>query len=95
MDPRNFGVAPDGRAIIFDAATIQAMPLTLANFTLLFSSPFADAVSENLFSSKEIKALLRSKNVKSLTGVRRFMKTFAEFIPAGLDDDGNINPVWG
>ena len=73
MHASNFGVSPDGRPIIFDAATIQALPVTLADFTLLRTTPFATEVSKNVFREDESVALLASPNIEALTQVRRLL----------------------
>ena len=84
MNPGNFGVALDGRPVIFDAATIQALPKTLADFTLLRTTSFAQAVSTYVFRPVESKALLESPNFMSLAEVRSHL-----FM--GNDDLGKFN----
>ena len=73
MDAGNFGVGLDGRAVLFDAATIQALPVTLANFTLLRTTTFATAVSQHVFNAAERAVSLASTNLESLAEVRRFL----------------------
>jgi len=73
MHPSNFGVAPDGRPVIFDAATIQALPETLADFTLLKTTDFARAVSAYVFNPVEMEVLLASANFTSLAEVRIYL----------------------
>ena len=73
MDASNFGVGLDGRAVLFDAATIQALPVTLADFTLLRTTTFATAVSQHVFDAAERAASLVSTNLESLAEVRRFL----------------------
>ena len=70
MNAGNFGVALDGRAVVFDAATIQALPKTLADFTLLRTTNFAKAVSTYVFDARERDALLASSNFEALAEVR-------------------------
>ena len=84
MDPSNFGVALDGRPVIFDAATIQALPKTLADFTLLRTTAFARAVSAHVFKPDESNALLTSASFTSLAEVRRYLHV-------GDDDLGKFN----
>ncbi|KAI0037799.1 hypothetical protein FA95DRAFT_1578590 [Auriscalpium vulgare] len=93
MAPSNFGVSSDGRAVIFDAATIQALPVTLADFTLLRTTPFATAVSKHVFGDERAMRLA-SPNLASLAEVRRllFMAADATF---GVDEDGNTGPTVG
>ena len=73
MDASNFGVGLDGRAVLFDAATIQALPVTLANFTLLRTTPFATAVSQHVFDADKMVTRLASPSLKSLAEVRQFL----------------------
>ena len=84
MDISNFGVALDGRAVVFDIATIQALPRTLAEFTLLRTTNFAKAVSAYVFDADHSAALLASANFSSLTEVRIYLST-------GNDDLGKFN----
>ena len=73
MHASNFGVSPDGRPIIFDAATIQALPVTLADFTLLRTTPFAKEVSKHVFEDDERAALLASPSIAALAEARRLL----------------------
>jgi hypothetical protein len=73
MDASNFGVGLDGRAVLFDTANIQALPVTLADFTLLRTAPFATAVSKHLFGAKDRAARLKSPSLESLARVRQFL----------------------
>jgi hypothetical protein len=73
MDASNFGVSPDGRAVLLDAATIQGLPLTLADFTLLRTTPFAAAVSRYVFDADKRAARLASPSLVTLAEVRRFL----------------------
>jgi len=74
MNQSNFGVAlDDGRPVIFDAATIQALPKTLADFTLLQTTSFAKAVSAYVFHPVESNALLKSPSFISLAEVRSYL----------------------
>jgi hypothetical protein len=73
MDASNFGVGPDGRAVLFDAATIQALPVTLADFTLLRTTSFATAVSQHVFDPYKRAARLASPSLLALAEVRRFL----------------------
>ena len=84
MDMSNFGVALDGRAVIFDAATIQALPKTLADFTLLRTTKFAKVVSAYVFDAGHIATLQASPNFTSLAEVRIYLST-------GNDDLGKFN----
>jgi len=84
MDRSNFGVALDGRPVIFDAATIQALPKTLADFTLLRTTAFARDVSAHLFKPDEIHVLLMSASFTSLAEVRSYLRV-------GNDDLGKLN----
>jgi transcriptional regulator GlxA family with amidase domain len=86
MDMSNFGVALDGRAVVFDAATIQALPKTLADFTLLRTTKFANAVSAYVFDAGHIAALEASPNFMSLTEVRICLST-------GNDDLGKFDCI--
>jgi hypothetical protein len=78
MHACNFGVGFDGRAVIFDAATIQALPVTLADFTLLRTTPFATAVSKHVFDPVERAARLASPSMKSLAEARRYLFMLAD-----------------
>ncbi|KZT33877.1 hypothetical protein SISSUDRAFT_376070 [Sistotremastrum suecicum HHB10207 ss-3] len=71
MHASNFGVASDGRGILYDAASIGGFPLSLANFTLLRTTPFAAAVAQHIFDPEESAQLLTSPNMKSLVAVRK------------------------
>ena len=84
MDISNFGIALDGRAVVFDAATIQALPRTLAEFTLLRTTNFAKAVSAYVFDAGHSAALLASANFASLNEVRIYLSR-------GNDDLGKFN----
>ncbi|KAF8650214.1 hypothetical protein AX16_005347 [Volvariella volvacea WC 439] len=88
MDPSNFGVALDGRPVVFDAATIQALPKTLADFTLFHTTPFAKAVSAYVFIARERAPLLASSNFESLTAVRTYLSTGNDDL--GVDANGNV-----
>lgn len=70
-DRSNFDVAPDGRPVIFDAATIQVLPKTLADYTLLRTTAFAKDVSAHVFNPDEKDALLASTSFASLGEVRK------------------------
>jgi hypothetical protein len=72
MDASNFGVGLDGRAFLFDAATIQALPVTLADFTLLRTTPFATAVSQHVFDADKRAARLASPSLLTLLGLLLF-----------------------
>ncbi|KAI0037626.1 hypothetical protein FA95DRAFT_1614034 [Auriscalpium vulgare] len=89
MDASNFGVSSDGRAVIFDAATIQALPESLADFTLLRTTPFATAVSKHVFGEERAAQRLASANIASLAEVRRLLFMAADL---DVDEDGNIMP---
>ena len=78
FDASNFGVGLDGRAVLFDAATIQALPVTLADFTLLRTTPFATAVSRHVFGAEERAARLNSPSMESLAEVRQFLSKTAD-----------------
>ncbi|KZT33873.1 hypothetical protein SISSUDRAFT_1065785 [Sistotremastrum suecicum HHB10207 ss-3] len=88
MDASNFGVAQDGRAIVFDAASIRGLPLSLADYTLFRTTPFATAVAECLFDRKEIDKRLCSPNLKSLIEVRRQL-SWTYDARLGLNSDGD------
>ncbi|PIL26050.1 hypothetical protein GSI_11804 [Ganoderma sinense ZZ0214-1] len=88
MDVSNFGVALDGRAVVFDAATIQALPKTLADYTLLRTTTFAKAVSAYVFDTHQSASLLASLNFASLDEVRRRLSTGDDDL--GVDENGNI-----
>jgi len=88
MDRSNFGVALDGRPVIFDAATIQALPKTLADFTLLRTTAFARDVSVHLFKPDEIHALLMSASFTSLAEVRSYLRVGNDDL--GVDVNGNV-----
>ncbi|KAF8173518.1 hypothetical protein K438DRAFT_1980778 [Mycena galopus ATCC 62051] len=88
MDASNFGVALDGRPVVFDAATIQALPKTLANYTLLRTTEFATAVSAHIFDAGERAALLASPNFASLAAARKHL--FMGNDDLGVDADGNL-----
>jgi len=78
MDASNFGVTPDGRAVLFDAATIQALPLTLADFILLRTTPFATAVSQHIFDADKRAARSKSPSLVVLAEVRRLLSMTAD-----------------
>jgi len=84
MDPSNFGVAHDGRAVIFDVATIQALPDTLAKFTLFKTTNFARRVAAYMFSPAYKDALVASSNFAALAAVR-------QHLTMGDDDLGKVN----
>ncbi|KAJ7660374.1 hypothetical protein DFH06DRAFT_1089702 [Mycena polygramma] len=91
MDASNFGVDTDGRPVIWDAATIQALPVTLADFTLLRTTQFAKDVAAHMFTEDEMAARRREPNMMSLGEVRR--RVFMGADPTyGLDEDGNVKP---
>ncbi|KAI0043699.1 hypothetical protein FA95DRAFT_1523809 [Auriscalpium vulgare] len=86
MDASNFGVSPDGRAVIFDAATIQALPESLADYSLLRNTDFATAVSKDVFGD-ERATRLASSNIASLSEVRQqLFMGYSETL--NLDEDG-------
>lgn len=74
MDESNFVVAADGRGILFDVATIRGLPLSLADYTLLRTTPFAKAIAECLFDPVEIEERLSSTTMKSLVEVRKQLR---------------------
>ncbi|KZT37597.1 hypothetical protein SISSUDRAFT_833065 [Sistotremastrum suecicum HHB10207 ss-3] len=89
MDESNFGVAADGRGILFDVATIRGLPLSLADYTLLRTTPFAKAVAECLFDPAEMEERLGTPTMKSLVEVRKQLRwTYDDSL--GLDADGNV-----
>ena len=83
MHACNFGVAVDGRPVVFDVATVQALPATLAHFTLLRTTKFAKDVGAQLLSVREQVALLTSPNFDSLWEVRDRLRM-------GTDDLGKF-----
>ncbi|KAJ2916209.1 hypothetical protein MD484_g4183, partial [Candolleomyces efflorescens] len=66
MAAANFGVDLDGRAVLFDASTIQALPVTLADFSLLRTTLFGKAVSRRVFGDEEMAVRLRSPSMNAL-----------------------------
>ena len=80
MKISNFGVALDRRAVVFDAATIQALPKTLADFTLLRTTKFAKAVSAYVFDAGHIAAFEASPNFMALTEVRIYLSTGNDYL---------------
>ena len=86
MDASSFGVALDGRAVVFDAATIQALLMTLADFTLLRTTNFAKAVSTYVFDAHERATLLASSNFEALAEVKNHLSI-------GNDGLGKFNLV--
>ncbi|KAI9512744.1 hypothetical protein F5148DRAFT_1145920 [Russula earlei] len=88
MDTSNFGVAPDGRAVLLDTGTIQGLPLTLADFTLLWTTPFATSVSQHVFDADERAARLVLPSLVALADVRRFLGNNSNDC-LGVDEDGN------
>ncbi|KAJ6458925.1 hypothetical protein C8R47DRAFT_994895 [Mycena vitilis] len=80
MDASNFGVDTNGRPVIFDAATIQALPVTLADFTLLRTTDFAKDVAKHVFNEDEekLEARLEEPISRSLASVRNWLYMYAE-----------------
>lgn len=76
MDKKsNFGVDLDGRPVIFDAATVQVLPRTLADYTMLRSTEFAREVAEKLLDAEKIARLRESIGFESLSEVRKVLNT--------------------
>ncbi|KAI5893396.1 uncharacterized protein SCHCODRAFT_02666503 [Schizophyllum commune H4-8] len=74
MDPSNFGVDTAGRPVIFDFGQIGWLPESLANHSLLGTSPFASGVSAGVLGDG-LRSVVESSNVKSLGAVRVFLGT--------------------
>jgi len=91
MGMSNFGVDLDGRAVVFDAATIQALPKTLAEFTLLRTTKFAKDVSSYVFDAGHIAALQESPKFTYLAEVRKLLSRGNDDL--GVDADGNVKPM--
>ncbi|KLO07943.1 hypothetical protein SCHPADRAFT_627328 [Schizopora paradoxa] len=89
MDPSNFGVAADGRPIIYDAASIRGLPISLADYTLLRTTPFARVVAGCLFSRDDMLACWGSPNLVSLAEVKKYLGgAFDDTL--GLDANGDV-----
>ena len=79
MAPANFGVDLDGRAVLFDASTIQALPVTLADYSLLRTSLFGKAVSRHVFGDEEMAVRLSAPSMNALAEVRQEVFGSANF----------------
>ncbi|KZS91634.1 hypothetical protein SISNIDRAFT_496485 [Sistotremastrum niveocremeum HHB9708] len=70
-------------------ATIRGLPLSLADYTLLRTTPFAKAVAECMFDPVETEERLGTPTMKSLVEVRKQLRwTYDDSL--GLDADGNV-----
>lgn len=90
MDPRTFAVDATGRPVIFDFGEIGWLPQSLANFTLLRTSRFANAVSVCVFGD-DLDSVAASSNLDSMCAVKTYLGTgFKSNL--GLDENGNPAP---
>ncbi|KAJ6458921.1 hypothetical protein C8R47DRAFT_1328068 [Mycena vitilis] len=89
-------VSLTGDGIVFtqpdmDASKFGALPLTLADFTLLRTTQFAKDVAAHMFPEDEITARRGEPNMMSPGEVRRRVSMCAD--PSyNLDEDGNAKP---